>query len=78
MGSGEGWEQQHDLSIGGFSNLTGAFAPLFGTRRKSFNDYDDNVNGTLAWSFKASRSNATYSSPTVQPAALQILIIIKA
>ena len=77
-GSGEGWEQQLDIGTSGFSKLTGAFASKAGARRKSFVYIDDTANGALSWSFKASRSNATYSSPTVQPSALRLMPIIKA
>ena len=77
-GSGSGWNQLYDIAPFGFSELTGAFSPNHGRRKSSPEYIDNSEEGTLSWTFKASRSNGVYSkSNSVQMASLRLLAIIK-
>lgn len=79
LSSGRGYDDQFDISQYGFANLTGAmYISQVGPRKYDRAMYVSTSNGSLAWTFDASRSSAVYgTSDTNQPQSLRGCLLIR-
>lgn len=80
LSSGRGFGDQFDISQYGFHDLTGAmFISRTGPRKYDRDMYESHTDGSLAWTFDASRNSAVYgASGTNQPASVRFLCLIRA